>query len=95
MGTIKKSVKQMVVNFLKEKGSSNLKSIINYVLSEREVHAAHVRGVLNDDIRKGSKFFTRDSRGVYSLSFGRTKETPTEEVTPTTTEEVTPAITLD
>ena len=94
MGTIQKSVKQMVVNFLKEKGSSNLKNIINYILSEREVHPAHVRGVLNDDIRKGGRFFWRDSRGVYSLSYGRTKEAPTEEVMPTT-EEVTPTTILD
>lgn len=69
MGVIKKSVKQMILVYLKEKGQSTLKDITNYILSERtEIKSSHVRGVLNEDIRKGSKFFTRNSRGIYSLS---------------------------
>jgi hypothetical protein len=89
MGTIKKSVKQMIINFLEKNGQSNLKSITNYVLSEREIHPSHVRGVLNADVKKNGRFFCRDSRGIYSLSYGRTKEeivvnnSFTEEVMPT------------
>ena len=98
MGTVKKSVKQMILAYLKEKGESSLQDITNYVLSERtEIKSSHVRGVLNDDVRKGSKFFTRSGRGVYSLSVATTDEpvketTNTEVVSEPTTENVVPEL---
>lgn len=94
MGTVKKSVKQMILAYLKEKGESSLQDITGYVLSERtEIKSSHVRGVLNDDVRKGSKFFTRSGRGVYSLSVTKSEETTNTEVVPeTTTENVVPEL---
>ena len=65
---IKKSVKQLMIELLRVKGSMFLKDIYINIHSEREsVHEAHVRGVLNRDIKNGSKYFQRVERGKYAL----------------------------
>jgi hypothetical protein len=68
MGSINKSVKWLIYRLLKEKGELSLKEIIKYIQLERDgVHVAHIRGVLNSDIKKGSKFFSRVKRGFYTI----------------------------
>jgi hypothetical protein len=65
---INKSVKQLVIELLRQKGAMALKDIYNDIRSEREnVHEAHVRGVLNKDIQTGGKYFQRVGRGKYGL----------------------------
>lgn len=70
MGTIKRSVKQIMITVMKVSGNEmSLKDLSTAVNSEREdVHPSHVRGVLNRDIKLGSKTFTRTSRGRYILT---------------------------
>lgn len=75
MGTIVKSVKNMIISYLKENGTSTLKNIVSSVLLERpEVKTSQIRGVLNDDVRKGGIYFIRDCRGVYGLKKGHKKD---------------------
>ena len=65
---INKSVKQLVIELLRQKGAMSLKDIYNDIRSDREnVHEAHVRGVLNKDISTGGKYFQRVGRGKYDL----------------------------
>lgn len=65
---IKKSVKMLMIELLKVNGPMLLKDIYTNVRSEREnVHEAHVRGVLNRDIKTGGKYFQRVERGKYGL----------------------------
>lgn len=68
MGIIKKSIRNLIVIYLRKNGSSTLKDIVKYVISERpEVKSCHIRGVIYNNIRRESGFFNKDDRGIYSL----------------------------
>jgi hypothetical protein len=91
MRTIKKSVKQLIIALLKEKGAMSLQDIVNYVISEREtINPAHIRGVLNSDIKSGGKFFKRVTRGQYDINIK--SEDIVVEGTPTIEEAIGPTI---
>lgn len=68
MGIIKKSIRNLIIIYLRQSGSSALKDIVKYVISERpEVKSCHIRGVIYNNIRRKSGIFNKDDRGTYSL----------------------------
>ena len=95
MKTIKKSVKQIIMDLLRENGEMPLKDISDAVNGAREgLHPSHVRGVLNRDIKNGSKIFKRAGRGKYALQDvvpeGESKSQPATEGKPSVEEPVSP-----
>lgn len=70
MRTINRSIKQILIStMMRNKKEMSIKELSIAVNNEREdINPSHIRGVLNRDIKNGSKTFTRTSRDRYILT---------------------------
>jgi RNA polymerase sigma factor (sigma-70 family) len=73
--SIKRTVKQLLVSVLRQKGILSLADIYRYIqLKRKNVHKAHIRGVLNVDVLTEFPIFKRVDEGVYCLAAAKTSQ---------------------
>lgn len=72
---IKRTVKQLLVDVLCQKGILSLADIYHCIqLKRKNVHKAHIRGILNIDVLTESPIFKRVDEGVYCLVAAKTSQ---------------------